>query len=372
MIAVYRKSDIRPIHGIDRLLVLGVFFLLVGFQLVSHTALGQTALELAIDLAVVEVADKLVDDDSIQRLAILDLVADHQREVSDRLRTAIIGSQKYQLIDRQHLELLLNETNFQMSDIIDPKTAVRAGKIAGVEAVIYGRVQRRTDRRRYGQIAFSLCLVNVQTGQIIDAQDQVQTYDTSVSSRLASQIKTLGFVKMAIVALVLIGLAGSVWLLLAWRNRLSAAKQADRSHPDTVDDGAPNYNQDWTQAIQIQRPNAVECVIDLRQQTATIGRLEVVNRGPTLIPMGWRGKMSIKQGIDRRLTLSDTIVLPQIAPNLPTPIMPGTYQLPHSVSQSQDTWSLEFFLVDPEGREALIFESQSVSWRDKSGPLKEK
>ena len=101
---------------------------------------------------------------------------------------------------------------------------------------------------------------------------------------------------------------------------------------------------------------------NLQTRKARIGQIELRNKCNKTIPGGWRGKVAIVSGINRRYTLADAIPLPLIAPNVSTPINPGEVSIPRDIAHSRDPWSLEFFVVDPRGGEALLFRSPSVSF----------
>ena len=54
--------------------------------------------------------------------------------------TELVKSGKFRVIDREQLAALMQEKNLALSGDIDPKTAVRAGKLLGVEYFLTGAV----------------------------------------------------------------------------------------------------------------------------------------------------------------------------------------------------------------------------------------
>lgn len=58
----------------------------------------------------------------------------------DILISELVKREKYVVIDRERLSAILQEKNLSLSGDIDPKTAVKAGKLLGVEYVIAGSV----------------------------------------------------------------------------------------------------------------------------------------------------------------------------------------------------------------------------------------
>ncbi len=56
------------------------------------------------------------------------------------------GSPIYEIMDRANIETILNEQAFQLSGIVDDETAVRIGKLVGVDAIWTGNVEEKTDQ----------------------------------------------------------------------------------------------------------------------------------------------------------------------------------------------------------------------------------
>lgn len=52
----------------------------------------------------------------------------------------LVQSRRYRLVERGKLRTVLDEQNLQASDLIDPATAARVGKLVGAEAVFAGCV----------------------------------------------------------------------------------------------------------------------------------------------------------------------------------------------------------------------------------------
>ena len=55
------------------------------------------------------------------------------------------GTPIYEIIDRANIETILKEQAFQLSGIVDEETAVRIGKMVGVDAIWTGNVTEKTD-----------------------------------------------------------------------------------------------------------------------------------------------------------------------------------------------------------------------------------
>jgi len=62
--------------------------------------------------------------------------------IAENLRTALIDSDKFQVIERSSLKKIFEEQKLQYSGAIDQDTAVRMGKVAGVEKIVMGSVTK--------------------------------------------------------------------------------------------------------------------------------------------------------------------------------------------------------------------------------------
>lgn len=60
--------------------------------------------------------------------------------IQDIFVTELVKSGKYRVIDREQLEALMQEKNLSLSGDVDPRTAIKAGKLLGVEYFLTGAV----------------------------------------------------------------------------------------------------------------------------------------------------------------------------------------------------------------------------------------
>lgn len=58
----------------------------------------------------------------------------------DMLITELVKSGRFTVVDRERLDAIMREKNLSLSGDIDPRTAVQAGKLLGVEYIIFGNV----------------------------------------------------------------------------------------------------------------------------------------------------------------------------------------------------------------------------------------
>jgi hypothetical protein len=78
---------------------------------------------------------------------------------------------RFHLIERQNLKTLLDEQGIQLSAITDVRDAVVPGRIRGVEALIMGRVDKKTLSFFYSQMDIFLKLNHVEGGEVLFARN---------------------------------------------------------------------------------------------------------------------------------------------------------------------------------------------------------
>jgi len=59
--------------------------------------------------------------------------------LASEMEVALTNTPQFRLVDRSRLGEILNEIGFQLSDMVDPETAVTPGKILGLDALLVGR-----------------------------------------------------------------------------------------------------------------------------------------------------------------------------------------------------------------------------------------
>jgi len=114
---------------------------------------------------------------------------------SDMLATELVKMGKYSVIERNKLASLLKEQDFGSSGRIDPTTAVKIGKVLGVDFVVTGAVTEYGQSSSGGggggvhvgkkgyHAAVDVRIINAATGEIVFA-DSAEHHDTSMSVRV--------------------------------------------------------------------------------------------------------------------------------------------------------------------------------------------
>ena len=101
--------------------------------------------------------------EGVETIGVLPLQGDSDYFFTDSLVKAIVESKKYRVLERQYIEeSIVKEIGFGLTDVVDPQTASRAGKVIGSDAVIFGKV---TNEDKAVTIRFRL--INSETAEIL-------------------------------------------------------------------------------------------------------------------------------------------------------------------------------------------------------------
>jgi curli biogenesis system outer membrane secretion channel CsgG len=146
------------------------------------------------------------DQSSKPRIAVLEFKnkADNQywwhggaAAMQDVFVTELVKSGKFRVIDREALDALMQEKNLSLSGDVDPKTAVKAGKLLGVQYLLTGAVTEYGETGAGGHVpgvrglpsvsggkktfvaAANARIIDTQTGEILWA-DEARGEDTSM------------------------------------------------------------------------------------------------------------------------------------------------------------------------------------------------
>ncbi|MDI6783288.1 MAG: CsgG/HfaB family protein [bacterium] len=110
--------------------------------------------------------------------------------VSDMLATALFKSNKFDVIERERIALVLKEQKFQQTDLVDENSAVEIGKLLGADVIVTGNVTEFGTKRggldfdRFApqglrglsvktqtvRIAMDARLIDVTTGKLLAAE----------------------------------------------------------------------------------------------------------------------------------------------------------------------------------------------------------
>ncbi|MCX5829260.1 MAG: hypothetical protein NTV58_14840 [Deltaproteobacteria bacterium] len=99
------------------------------------------------------------------------------RKAEDMLTTALIRTKQFQVVDRKRIQNVFDEQKFQMSGMVDTATAVKIGKILGVQAIVTGSITEMGCSAASFIAKMTTCrasmdvqVINVETAEIVSAE----------------------------------------------------------------------------------------------------------------------------------------------------------------------------------------------------------
>src|SRR5262249_14679913 len=100
--------------------------------------------------------------------------------IADIVITDMAANTKVRLVDRSHIQSILEEQNLAKSGAVDPETAVRLGKLLGVCYAITGGFM--SDGK--GSVVFTARTVSIETGRVGNPE-KVQAKSDDILGMLA-------------------------------------------------------------------------------------------------------------------------------------------------------------------------------------------
>lgn len=113
--------------------------------------------------------NKNYDQSKIKRVAVIPFDTKGYRgfdqncdiAMADLYSVELLKTGYYEVVERSRLEKIVNELGIQMSGLVDEKTASKAGKLLGVNGLVFG-----SSAGQPGQFTSIVKLVDVETGAI--------------------------------------------------------------------------------------------------------------------------------------------------------------------------------------------------------------
>ncbi len=105
--------------------------------------------------------------------------------VSEMLTTAIVNEDKFIVIERTHLDQVLEEHAFQLSDIADTENSLDIGNILNAELLLAGSVSSFGER-----VEIDIRLIKIETGEIVLSKYGSSTFENlrEVLTKIAVEI----------------------------------------------------------------------------------------------------------------------------------------------------------------------------------------
>lgn len=140
-------------------------------------------IDYAIEDAAVKTIQELTDRNiAINNIAFVGLAAD-KGDLTATFRSGLLrvpGSYNFFTRDDKEFNILLSEIEFgdRRGDVMDQSTIKQFGKIQGVDALLYGKLQEATVEGTDGIVRVVMTLANVETGQLLWSGSITGTYTT--------------------------------------------------------------------------------------------------------------------------------------------------------------------------------------------------
>ena len=132
-----------------------------------------------------------------QSVAIGDMTGVGNRPMTNSLEEALVNTNRFAVVDRQHMEQVMRELRLSSTDLADPKAAAKLGKVVTAGALIFGDVQssyrEQPDETRYkddkgvyhtwytlkgeAYVRATFKIVDVSTGRLIVAKTYEERRD---------------------------------------------------------------------------------------------------------------------------------------------------------------------------------------------------
>lgn len=100
-----------------------------------------------------------------RRVAVTPLDKDGHGTLREELIAQL--STRTTLVERERLDLLVREQRFQSSPLVDPRTAVRLGRLVGADTVVHGRVRRWIDIPGLVRLDATFSIIDVERGEVV-------------------------------------------------------------------------------------------------------------------------------------------------------------------------------------------------------------
>ena len=78
-----------------------------------------------------------------QSVAVGDMSGQGNRVMTDTLEEALVGTNRFTVVDRQHMAAVMRELQLSSTDLADPNSASKLGKVVTAGALIFGDVESR-------------------------------------------------------------------------------------------------------------------------------------------------------------------------------------------------------------------------------------
>jgi curli biogenesis system outer membrane secretion channel CsgG len=102
---------------------------------------------------------------AVRKIAVADCAGQGGTQVSNRMIAGLVAGGRYEVLERSRLSRILEELNLPESGVVDARTAARIGKAAGVQALIFGEIEKY-------EVADERTITRLQKSRVIGSRPQ--------------------------------------------------------------------------------------------------------------------------------------------------------------------------------------------------------
>jgi hypothetical protein len=116
--------------------------------------------------------------------------------MADALVTSLVQAGRFDVVERERLDLVMTEQNLTQTGRVDPATAARVGKILGAELVVFGLVtgatEQKIDKFSYDlvriEVSIDVRAVNVSSGRVVISENARGTAEARVITTATGEV----------------------------------------------------------------------------------------------------------------------------------------------------------------------------------------
>lgn len=116
--------------------------------------------------------------------------------MADALVTSLVQAGRFDVVERERLDLVMTEQNLTQTGRVDPATAARVGRILGAELVVFGLVtgatEQKIDKFSYDlvriEVSIDVRAVNVSSGRVVISENAKGTAEARVITTASGEI----------------------------------------------------------------------------------------------------------------------------------------------------------------------------------------
>lgn len=261
----------------------------IGFWLNSAFVVAQT-----LDVGLQDLANQIssgLNEGNKKKIAVVEFsdldgkITEFGKFLAEELITRLFASKKFEVVERQLLNKVIEEHKLNMSGLIDENTAKQLGKILGVEAICSGTI---TDLVNFVKV--NARIIDTETGSIF-AVASAKIEKDDVVKKLIGMVSILPKPSDRIGTSGTVNVAGNLIENGDFKQDLSIGWQKDVSwNPQEINYAGRNWAKLESEGLRIYHDGASS--ITLSQDIPIISTKLIFSTELSLSARGWAGTLS--------------------------------------------------------------------------------